>query len=895
MRVFITLLLCLSFSFSSSENVALMNDVKSVIQKEEFIALAINNYIKQTARIPKKSDNTLDWDKLLIDGYLGKNFNKYNPLTKKDISVKFDSSNNCYIQGVITSLSEYKQDYGYMYHFYINKIFRINTLSPQNTTKEELLKGSLVVYQDIQKQIVSLINQGEYVRLNTQKCPTGNHYYELKNNKLTFKRCMGDYSLEVYQTPPIYLEDWNDLQFVKAKVGDIAYAKKNGQWFAYFFQGDLENENKASWRPVDAGSVLTSQDPSMSIEDRVIAYIPDTKDLVLRKYGGCMLANGDIFCWGNNSYKKAGVHSSGQIDTSLSPDYVNTPVMLKVQIDNTEQNTKRWYNNPYRIKFEKMSMNNTNVCGISPIFDYFQSGVYKKFGGDLYCNGSLHSDYFDDLGNIGATTTSILKKHKFFATGKENELNDSSEIYLKDVVMVDGTIAVLSDAGIIYTIGSNEKGALGINSIDESFSTNTPMSINQTNQRFKKVFALRDIKGFGAIDEFSYLWIWGQRTGNNIIYQPEQVSFVRFDAERVFVNSKDFVLQGLDKKFYRTYDKSSLKALAFIPNSAISVSIYDRGISEYYLYVSEDMQVFGTEGLITCKQSNQTNCISADKNLFDKAFNVLNNKTNTINNKDYANFSNVSIFESSMLLSSSAHSFGPDGIYLEDFNTRNFSGWSRTGTGGYDYLGRFNRNNISPNGSEQVSKTFDFGLANANKNITIEFDWYVYSIALPNTPVNAYINGTLVISDSFYTLIGGEVQVGYSYDTKLDAQGRVKIGFGANNLGITTLNYFGVDNIKITRTQSADVVTDSKLYVCAMTGFGSGSQMYCWGSVARALPILSTSVYDVNKISSINKLFITQNNDLSDSMSYDEFNDNGTLFLKYPLYIGGFDYEFYFK
>ena len=42
-----------------------------------------------------------------------------------------------------------------------------------------------------------------------------------------------------------------------------------------------------------------------------------------------------------------------------------------------------------------------------------------------------------------------------------------------------------------------------------------------------------------------------------------------------------------------------------------------------------------------------------------------------------------------------------------------------------------------------------------------------------------------------------------------------------------------------------------------MTGLGSSSQMYCWGDVARTIPILSTSLYDVSKISTINKLFIT--------------------------------------
>ena len=55
------------------------------------------------------------------------------------------------------------------------------------------------------------------------------------------------------------------------------------------------------------------------------------------------------------------------------------------------------------------------------------------------------------------------------------------------------------------------------------------------------------------------------------------------------------------------------------------------------------------------------------------------------------------------------------------------------------------------------------------------------------------------------------------------------------------------------------------------------------------------TTYDVAKIDSINKLFITQKSDLSKQMSFDKFNYNNKLFLKYPTYISGFDYPFYFK
>lgn len=122
MKIFVLLFIFMSFAFSSNQNVALMNDIKSVIQKEEFISLAINKYILQNAKIPKKDDNTLDWDELMTSDYLGINFNRYNPMTKQNISVVFDSNNSAFIKGVFEAENKYKSEYNYLYNFYINKI-----------------------------------------------------------------------------------------------------------------------------------------------------------------------------------------------------------------------------------------------------------------------------------------------------------------------------------------------------------------------------------------------------------------------------------------------------------------------------------------------------------------------------------------------------------------------------------------------------------------------------------------------------------------------------------------------------------------------------------------------------------------------------------------------------
>ena len=93
-----------------------MNDVKSLIQKEEYISLALNKYILQTGTIPKDVES-LDWAKLMVDDYLGVNFNKKNPITSNDIVVTFDANNNAYIKGAIEKEVNYQDEYKYLYNF----------------------------------------------------------------------------------------------------------------------------------------------------------------------------------------------------------------------------------------------------------------------------------------------------------------------------------------------------------------------------------------------------------------------------------------------------------------------------------------------------------------------------------------------------------------------------------------------------------------------------------------------------------------------------------------------------------------------------------------------------------------------------------------------------------
>lgn len=1070
-----------------------MNDIKSLIQKEEYISLALNKYILQTGTFPKKDDDSLDWVKLMVEDYLGENFNKINAITSENIIVIFDVNNNAYIKGIIEEESDYKDEYKYLYNFYANKVFRVNTIPPKNILKSELVKGTQVLYNDLQKEIASLItknNEKIFLPSQTQNCEAEKYFYELNNEKLTYKYCRVDKtSLSVYQESPIYVEDWNDLKFIRTNIGASAYVQQNNEWFEYYYQGNLG----IPWIPVGEGEKLSNQqEEETAYIEKISSYIPNAKDLFIRQSGGCILANGDIFCWGNNDYKKAGISSSGQLDTTLSPAYVNTPVMLKTQIDSItiglttyDLNAIKWYNNPYRVKFDQISMNRSSVCGITKIFEYVEGIATYKFGGDLYCNGNITSKYYEDLAS-NATESNILKRNKFIYTGKLSKLKNDNAIYLKDIAMIEDVIALLSDKGKIYVIGKNYKGSLGLGSSDYFYSISEPTSVNvDSNLVFKKIFALRDSRTFGAIDSNNIFYIWGER-GSNVITKPTAIAnSKKFNPDAIFVNTNEFVLKDVDGVYYKTKGNLEIEAItSSLEGTPISLSYYkDNKNNEYLLYINENLKLKGTSSLLSCRESDESSlCDNNSNEVFDSSLNYLNTENNAVSD-NLANFTNVSIFKLDHEIQEISENF-ENGIVGWN-NTNTYNGGTQAST----FLGRFASGSSA---SDYLNKTFDFGSANANKDINIIFDFYEMD-SWDDEYFRVYINGqkkhekkykynrndggtSLVVDGSSWS--GAEEKHKIMINTNLDSNGRIKLAFSSTLNESVSNESWGVDNIEIYRTSDSKLLvrndfepitgwsnttttaisdngdasqipsttflgrfpvsysngnpyiltktytfpgyanyevdiefdfyeidtwdgerfefyannellavdhfvmdgqqylkdsnitginlqdnigpetgyvadqtyrykirtklnsnaqvtlkfqtnlefTDSayanywskfdegidneswgidnvkvklketyKKFVCAMTGIEDSSQMYCWGNVARSMPILSTSLYDVDKISTINKLFITQDGEKSNQMSFDEYFNDGKLFLKYPTYISGFNYPFYFR
>lgn len=1117
MKVIFIIIFITCALFANEQKEYLMNNMKSLIQKEEYISLAINKYILQTGKIPKNSDSTINWE-VLEKGYLNKGFSQKNPYTNKDtILITFDDKNNSFIKGIIQDKEKSKEEHKYLYNLYTDSKFRVNTIPPSDTTDKMLLNGTQVLYEKIQKDIVKIINnKKEEVLLSKDACTKSEHknkyFYELANEKLIYKYCKNDLvSLEVYQNPPIMVEDRDDLLYIKGNIGDTAFVKKGNEWSEYYFHGKAGDD---FWSLVGKTPELKNESDTTLFESQIAGYIPNAKDFYIRQGGGCYLANGDIYCWGKNDFKKVGIQNYGQLDKTLTPDYVNTPVMLKSQIDTTLIKDTNWYNSPYRVKFEKMAVDRSNVCGITKIF---KDNKENKVGGELYCNGRFLSKNIFQNDDESA----ILKKYI------EIKDTENKRIYWKDIAMVEDVTALLSENGKIYTMGRNYQGALGLGNFRDLFLLNLePKEIKANSSlKFEKIFGLRDSRTFGAITSEGKFYIWGERN-NVILSEPTHIGKnIIFDPNGIFVNTNEFILidKSNEKKYYKTDPSQSdgIKEITELKNNPISISYYKYNEdNQKLLYIDKSLKLKGSEELLTCKDPTKDNreCNQTSKDIFNKSLNFLNTETNTENDK-YANFTNVSIFKLDHIIEERYDNFewsDPRTELLYDVNNNLIA----------KIMGRFgNDDNSSGNILINTTKNYNFGTNNNGKEVKINFDFYqicswddrdifyVYKNKVKIYSKNNDNRGTLVnleCSNSSWKSRKYTIEI----KTKLDSEGKINLAFGSsldeptknesygisnltfkngnneltelnnddwilkkynnktfsgthtstqapltnsteivpdlkelktitqridpttimgrfllgvetlektykfgkekeyanhevevefdffeidswdmerfqvflngkkvaedafihdvhptfkdtNDSGIYTLNLgksynlnlldkngdnwgrdskgtkysmnndqvyrykvkgkldndgklhilmrvrdlvaneygnngysygqgiddesWGVDSIKV------KVKETDKYFVCAMTGVEEGSQMYCWGDVARSLPLLSTSLYNVDRIKTINKLFITQESESNEQMSFDEYNNKGKLFLKYPTYINGFDYPFYFK
>jgi len=215
----------------------------------------------------------------------------------------------------------------------------------------------------------------------------------------------------------------------------------------------------------------------------------------------------------------------------------------------------------------------------------------------------------------------------------------------------------------------------------------------------------------------------------------------------------------------------------------------------------------------------------------------------------------------SITIEVSANQTVSDVLVEEDFEG-GATGWSdnvTTNLGGEltEFLGRFG----GTDGKEGVSKTFNLGMENAGKIVTVEFDMFEIdswdgsnSFNLENEDGNAesfqvFINGSKVADDEYDAFSedentdgkddsDGGVQVGnlsydenggwedkdyergnneeihhYSIEARVDEYGNIKLGFGSTLNEAIENESFGIDNIKISHSDSLEadaiLVTDT--------------------------------------------------------------------------------------
>ncbi|AZL53831.1 hypothetical protein EI285_04235 [Aliarcobacter skirrowii] len=942
-KYFVIISLLLSNLLASTTSESKINNVKILIAKEEYLALAINRYILEELKLPVK-DGEFDIEDEKLIYLLGDKFKDFkNPFNDKNLQIEILPNQRVVVKSMVLDDVPYKQSENFVYNFYIDQNFRINTQAPISNKKEDLQKGTFIKYHSLQKKILEKIAKGERVQKVSSKCGSTGNFWQIEKNDLVYKYCDSNQNtINVYSSYPKYIEDNKQRDFIKGEIGDKIYTKDNymGE-FLFGIDGD-------GWSIVNRRNDRKNSD--LCLEERILNYIPQAKDLVIRSNGGCMLANGDIFCWGDNSFKKAGIENYGQLDKNISADFINTPVMLKSDLEN-EANldivSKRWFNSPFRVKFEKMAMNSKMVCGISPIFESkatqkdngsleedsceniqnssnqnSDDKIILNHAGNLYCNGDLPSGEYKMTSDVGAK--SILRQNIEFAKNKDNNTLNSNAIFLLDIAMVEDAILLLSDDGKLFTIGKNTNGILGIASDDFDFYSSK--SEVMPDKFFVSISATRDRRVFAALDDNDNLYIWGETLKETLTTPTLVSSSIRFSEDYILPQADTFVLRDNRGRFYYLNENNNISEISLNSGDErmTSATTYlNKNGSWQIAYINQNGELKTKEAnsfATNCKNTDGTSCTGDDKTIFDDALDTLNKPSIEVGSKKYAWFKNISYFKPKIFSREQ-----------ENFQNRVSNGWSGAfhdgkirvkdgflGLGTREdyvvepFLGVFGKNHstnnlkINTDGSQAISKEYLINDAK-DKEITILIKIYELG-SWDNEKFRIFINNNIAQeatfnnsnNDKLITVqeksnVNNDIKMRlkehvFEINSKTDINGRIEIGFGAivdenwNNEG------FGIADIQIIYDKEP-----SNPFICTITGARGLDQMYCWGDVARSLPIINTGAFDIDKIPSVNKLFINPRENLYDQMSFEKFDNSGNLFLKYPTYINSFDYSFKFK
>ena len=880
-RLVLLTIFSFTFLFSNTQNISLLNDIKKVIQKEEYISLAINKYIVDNKEIPKTIDDdgniVLDWNKLTVSDYLGTDFNKINPYTQKEMNVYFING-FAFIRGAIKTGEEYKDSHKFLYNYYVNQVNRVLTQAPKTNSSDDLLKGSFVKYDNLQKQIVKILiayeNDNTLPTINqTSTCTKDEKFYELVNSQLILKYCEETgVSFDVYSTGEnLVINDEKYLDVIQAPIGAKAYVKNvtENKWYEYYYQGSVETKEWIKREITSAGD--TTNTGGTTDEFGTVGVVSGEKILVLRNNIGCYLVGGDISCWGDNSFNKFGINTT----TNPDADIIQTPVMLKTQLEEIPT-LDDWDNSSNRVKYKALALNNQDICAISE-------------DDKLYCSGNY-------------SNSSVLKKMR------DNTVS---------VAMTDTAIAIVDKNGDLYTKGVNLNGVLGINS---SKNDDVLSDFFKIVSGFKEVYSLSGTRTIGALDNNKNFWIWGQRTTGDV-YKPTMLVSSLL-VQEIFISPSEFVLKADDSTFYRTSDKTNTSLLSL--NSPISVGVLQKDNIVENMYTDINNSIFSSIGNLTCKNLDETTCTSQEDTIFSNAINILKNSSNS-----------VSVYQSNLLDTVPEE----PNIIFED--QKAIQEWDLVGGNGNNSSVQCEYeqkdNNVSPylrcgikkNSNETdaiVERVFEFGSQYSNAKINISMDMYeiddwdkdTFFVKVNNqTVINARLTNdnnnsnedesegkvlSFNLDDSSNAI--DELHK-FSGISKLDENGDLKLEIGTifDSEKFDDAS-FGVDNINVKfyskpieneDGDDIDLSLSQKEFYCSVFEDKGNFKLYCWGHIDKSIPILSTSLINDSKISQLNNYFYNSTDEFYNQKTYDEYFNMGEVFLKYPTYISGFDYDFKFR
>jgi Ca2+-binding RTX toxin-like protein len=256
--------------------------------------------------------------------------------------------------------------------------------------------------------------------------------------------------------------------------------------------------------------------------------------------------------------------------------------------------------------------------------------------------------------------------------------------------------------------------------------------------------------------------------------------------------------------------------------------ISDESGDDTYLYNRGDgkdtLFDFNGNDTIILGQGITKEDLSIQQNGSDLVIGILENgivleelhDTLTINN--WFNFNNqhvqIQLSDGEIISNEVINSIYNPPALIENFES-NIQGWSNTTTTSNTELSRFLGRFGGTGGNESVSKTYDFGVKNAGKQVTIEFDMYEID-SWDGEAFKVFVNGTEKYQanyfvDDYYTQSDSGMKTSqnlfdgwgveevhhYSIEVGLDELGQVKLGFGSTLVEGINNESWGIDNIAI--------------------------------------------------------------------------------------------------